>query len=135
MVAALQSAIKFIKDYKAENPTADKADIQGAFCRRFRPTKIRSVYVGGGYAIRFSEARTGTFSNTVLSLFALQMRDAEPFVVAVVRPRYVEFLLANSTFLKKISHSSRELRTNNIGSSGNRVGEFRVWMLANPRIS
>jgi hypothetical protein len=119
MLAALHSAIDFIKGYKAENPSADKAAIQGAFARRFRPTKMRSVYVGDGYAIRFSEARTGAFSNTVLSLSALQIHDARPFVVAVVRPRYVEFLLANSTFLKKVSHSSHELRTNNIKGSFN----------------
>src|SRR5262249_9625534 len=76
-------------------------------------------YVGDGYAIRFSEARTGAFSNTVLSLSALQIHDARPFVVAVVRPYMLEFLLANSTFLKKISHSSHELRANNIKGSFN----------------
>src|SRR5438874_1894274 len=104
MFPGLRSAIKFIKDYKAENRSAGKATIQDAFHRRFRPTKLRSVYIGDGYAIRFSEARTGAFSNTVLSLSALQLHDARPFVIAVVRPGYVEFLLANSTFLKKISH-------------------------------
>src|SRR5437868_15109369 len=119
MFAALHSAIDFIKNYKAENHSADKASIQAAYARRFRPTKIRSVYVGDGYAMRFSEARTGAFSNTVLSLSALQMHDARPFVVVVVRSRTVEFLLSNSTLLKKISHSSHELRTNNIKGSFN----------------
>src|ERR1700728_1438628 len=119
MVAALHTAIDFIKKHKADNRAANKAAIQDAFSRRFRPTQIRSVFVGDGYAVRFSQARTGAVSNTVLSLSALQMHDARPFVVAVVRSRYVEFLLANSTFLKKISHSSHELRTNNIKGSFN----------------
>lgn len=119
MFAALHSAIDFIRNYKAENCTADKASIQAAFLHRFRPTKMRSVYVGEGYAIRFSEARTGAFSNTVLSLSALQLHDPRPFVVAVVRPLTVDFLLANSTFLRKVSHSSQELRTGNIKGSFN----------------
>jgi hypothetical protein len=119
MFAPLQSAIEFIKNYKAANPAANKASTQEAFVRRFSPTRIRRVYVGDGYAIRFSEARTGAFSNTVLSLSALQLHDARPFVVSVVRNRSVGFLLANSTFLRKISHSSHELRTNNIKGSFN----------------
>jgi len=119
MFAALQSAIEFIKSYKAANPAANKASLQEAFVRRFRPARIRSVFVGDGYGMRFSEARTGSFSNTVLSLSALQMHDAKPFVVVVVRTRTVDFVLANSTFLKKISHSSHELRVNNIKGSFN----------------
>ena len=104
MPSSLESAIEFIKNYKAAHPTANKASIQEAFVARFRPRKIRSVYVGNDYALRFSEARTGSFSNTVLSLSALQAYDNQPFVVVVVRGRGVEFLLANSTFLRKISH-------------------------------
>jgi hypothetical protein len=50
--------------------------------------------------MRFSEARTGSFSNTVLSLSALKAYDQNPFVIVVARPDRVDFLLANSTFLK-----------------------------------
>jgi hypothetical protein len=119
MPSSLQSAVDFIRSYKASNRSAAKASIQESFVRRFQPVRMRSVYVGDGYALRFSEARTGSFSNTVLSLSALQAHDVRPFVVVVVRDWSVDFLLANSTFLRKISHSSHELRINNIKGSFN----------------
>jgi hypothetical protein len=100
-------------------PSADKASVQRSYAEKFAPTKGRSVWLGDGYAMRFSEAKSGSFSNTVLSLSALWALDARPFVVVVVRARAVDFLLANSTFLKKISHSSRDLRSNNIKGSFN----------------
>jgi len=115
----LVDAIAFIREYKRVNSHADKAAVQQVFIKRFALTRARSVWVGNGYAMRFSEARTRSFSNTVLSLSALQAHDARPFVVAVIRERTVDFLLANTTFLKKISHSSHELRTDNIKGSFN----------------
>lgn len=115
----LVDAIAFIREYKRANPPSDKAAVQQVFVNRFAPTKARSVYLGNGYAMRFSAARTRSFSNTVLSLSALQAHDARPLVVVVVRERTVDFLLANTTFLKKISHSSHELRIDNIKGSFN----------------
>lgn len=115
----LIDSIDFIRQRKAENPAADKAQIQAAYIEAFKPTKARSVLVGDGFALRFSEARTGSFSNTVLSLSALEAHDARPFVVVVVRQDRVEFLLSNTTFLKKISHSSLQLRQDNIKGSFN----------------
>jgi len=116
---SLVDVIAFINQQKIANPAWNKAQLQASYIQRFSPTKIRSVFVGKGYAIRFSEARTGSFSNTILSLSALQAYDNSPFVVSVVRDRKVDFLLANSTFLKKISHSSLKLRVDNIKGSFN----------------
>jgi len=112
-------SIEFICKFKAEHPAADKATIQAAYIQAFNPNKARSVLVGDGFALRFSEARTGSFSNTVLSLSALQAYDARPFVVVIVRPDRVDFMLANTTFLKKVSHSSLQLRRDNIKGSFN----------------
>ena len=58
-------------------------------------------------------------SNTVLSLSALQKYDNNPFFVCIVTPDINYMMLANSTFLKKISHSSQELRVDNIRGSFN----------------
>lgn len=115
----LQKAIAFLREVKTKDPAAGKAGLQAAYVKRFAPTKVRSVYVGDGYALRFSEAKTGSFSNTVLSLSALQEHDQRPFVVVVARPQRVDFLLANTTFLKKISHSSRDLGFDNVRGSFN----------------
>ena len=55
----------------------------------------------------------------MLSLSALQKYDSKPFLVCIVTQDENHLLLANSTFLKKISHSSKELRIDNIKGSFN----------------
>jgi hypothetical protein len=87
----LQESIQFIRRYKADRPGADKAAIQKAWTDWLRPEKMRSVFVADGFAMRFSEAMTGSFSNTILSLSALAKHDATPFVVVIVRRNTVDF--------------------------------------------
>lgn len=115
----LNDAIAYLAEIKAETPHINKAGLQAAYINRFQPTKMRSVFVRDDYAMRFCEAQTGGFSNTVLSLSALHKHDTRPFVIVVNRPQSVSFMLANATFLKKISHSSHYLRTDNIKGSFN----------------
>lgn len=88
-----------------------------AVSSQFNLTRNRSVYVGRTFALRFSTASGSSFSNVVLSLSALNSYDNLPFIVCVVRPTSVELLLANTTFLKKISHSSHQLRVDNVRGS------------------
>lgn len=74
------------------------------------------------FAVRFSYSKSAsdTFSNTVLSLSALEKYDKIPFFVVLVRKSSTNLiLLANTTFLKKISHSSQELSMTNIRGSFN----------------
>jgi hypothetical protein len=113
----LQSLIDFLRKYKAAHLTADKQEIQAVASEQFGLTKKRSVYVGPSFALRFCAASQASFSNTVVGLSTLKEYDAKPFVVSVVRPNELEFLLANSTLLKKISHSSHQLRVDNIRGS------------------
>lgn len=115
----LDEAIGFITAAKASEPSADKERIQAAFVARFDPQRKRSLFVGRGYSMRFSEIEGSSFSNTVLSLSALRKVDDRPMVVCVVGSSSVRFLLANSTFLKKISHSSHHLRVDNVKGSFN----------------
>ena len=115
----LFDAINYIRNYKYLNPDSDKEAVQRAYIEEFTPYQSRSVLVGCGYAMRFSEARSHSFSNTVLSLSKLLDHDDLPFVVVVVRKNEVQFLLANATFIKKISHSSQKLRVDNIRGSFN----------------
>ncbi|MCM1524966.1 MAG: hypothetical protein NC120_10965 [Ruminococcus sp.] len=58
-------------------------------------------------------------NNTVLSLSTLQKYDNRPFIVCVVTPDANHMMLANPTFLKKVSHSSQKLRVDNIRGSFN----------------
>jgi hypothetical protein len=116
---ALLRAVELIRDAKRRQPDANKAVLQRTYIDALRPERVRSVFVGDGYALRFSEARGGGFANTVLSLSALRQHDRRPFAIVLARADRVDFLLSNSTFLKKVSHSSRDLRVDNIRGSFN----------------
>ena len=69
------------------------------------------------YRVRFSYSNSGTFSNVVLSLSTVLKNDDLPLIVAVIRPDSFELLLCNSTFIEKVSHSSKNLTEENIRGS------------------
>jgi Leucine-rich repeat (LRR) protein len=117
VVHSVIEIINQLSRIKSANNALNKADIEREFAQLTGAEKRRSVFVCADFAFRFSEANKGSFSNVVLSLSALQKYDNEPFVVCVVRPDDLAFLLANSTFLKKISHSSHNLTTDNVRGS------------------
>lgn len=106
----------FIKERDGIN---NKADLSRSVAKRFGLTKDRSVYYCAEFAVRFSASSSEKFSNTVLSLSNLRKFDDRPFVVVLVTPEKNFCFLANTTLLKKISHSSQELRENNIKGSFN----------------
>jgi len=104
----------------------DKASIASKVMQRFNLSKDRSVYSCDEYAIRFSVSETSSFGNTVLSLSVLQKYDHLPFIVVLITRDSIECFLANSTCLKKISHSSQQLRENNIKGSFNGTDILRL---------
>lgn len=97
----------------------DKATLTRLVSHQFDLTCDRSVYYTDDFAIRFSKAQGPNLSNTILSLSNLAKVDDRPFIVCVVTPHKNHMFLANSTFLVKISHSSQQLRINNIRGSFN----------------
>lgn len=97
----------------------NKATLTEMLTKEFNLTKDRSVFYCDSFAIRVSSSQTKSFSNTVLSLSNLKKVDDRPFIVCLVMPNDISLFLANSTFLKKISHSSQEFRVNNIKGSFN----------------
>lgn len=101
------------------DPKLSKAQITQLVVEKFDLTRDRSVYSSHNFALRFSTSKSSSFGNTVLSLSALQKYDDIPFIVVLCTPDELYCLLANSTLLKKISHSSQELRINNIRGSFN----------------
>ena len=103
-------------------PQHSKQVVEDDVCAHFNLTKDRKVYHNEYFAVRFSYSKSASdsFSNTVLSLSALEKYDKIPFFVVLVRqPSTNLILLANTTFLKKISHSSQELSMTNIKGSFN----------------
>ncbi|WP_130471250.1 hypothetical protein [Candidatus Magnetaquicoccus inordinatus] len=97
----------------------DKAKLAQIVYKQFKLTKDRSVYSRSEFAIRFSSAAGEHFSNTVLSLSNLHKVDNRPFLVCLVTSQKNYLYLANSTFLRKISHSSQKFRVDNIRGSFN----------------
>ncbi|MCD4548822.1 hypothetical protein [Schaalia sp. lx-260] len=97
----------------------DKRVLTAIVTGQFNLVKDRSIYYCDDFAIRFSSAAGKSFSNTVLSLSSLLKFDDRPCFVAIVRSDAVELRLINSTFLQKVSHSSRQLREDNIRGSFN----------------
>lgn len=103
-------------------PQHNKQVVEDEVCKHFNLIKDRKVYHNEYFAVRFSYSKSASdsFSNTVLSLSALEKYDKIPFFVVLVRqPSTNLILLANTTFLKKISHSSQELSMTNIKGSFN----------------
>jgi hypothetical protein len=117
MATSLNDVISFIEDFASTHPGCTKETVSKATAEHFSLKKQKSIYTCSSFSIRFSTAKKASFSNVVLALSALQKHDHLPFIVCVVRPTGVELLLANSTFLKKISHSSQQLRTHNVRGS------------------
>ncbi len=97
----------------------DKQRVADVIAAQFGLTQKRSLYVGPALAVRFSQVNKpdGPFSNVVLSLRALLKVDDRPVLVCVVQPGRTRLLLANTTMLRKISHSSKSLRVDNVRGS------------------
>ena len=109
------------------NGIADKAVLSQQVQQEFLLVRDRSVFLGKAFAIRFCKAVSRGFSNTVLSLSMLQKYDNQPFIVCVVTEKENFLMLANATFLKKVSHSSQELRIDNIKGSFNGGDIMRLY--------
>lgn len=116
-LSSISELIDFFNQYEREDTCFSKEVITAEVQSWFSLSKNRSVYYNNRFAIRFSAASSSSFSNTVLGLATLRRYDQIPFVVRIVRSSNIELLLSNATFLRKISHSSQQLRQNNIRGS------------------
>ena len=112
----IEELLSFIKSHDG---IADKSKLATAVKERFNLIVDRKIYYCKDFAIRFSQSTKRTMSNTVLSLSALQKYDDRPVISCAVLPNENYLLLCNSTCLKKISHSSQQLRVDNIKGSFN----------------
>lgn len=109
----------FLEVIRANHGINDKSRLAGLVCEQCRLTRDRSVFYCDDFAVRFSASATRNFGNTVLSLSNLRKYDSGPFFVCLVTPSHNHCFLANTTFIKKISHSSQALRENHIRGSLN----------------
>lgn len=105
-----------------QNGIADKSKLAETVKNRFGLVKDRSVYYCDDFAIRFGwngQNNRKRISNTVLALSRIKCYDDRPLLFCIVTHTENHLLLINTTFLRKVSHSSRALRMNNICGSIN----------------
>ena len=114
-----KSVNKLIKLLQEKNGINDKAKLASLVASHFKLIKDRSVFYCENFAVRFSASANQHFGNTVVSLSKLHKFDDRPFIVCVVTPDKNYTFLANTSLLKRISHSSQKLRENNIRGSFN----------------
>jgi len=112
----MEEVVKYIL---SKNGIGDKSALAKLVKKEFGLTVDGKVYYSSDYALRFSSSKNNSFSNTVLALSRLQKYDDTPFIVCLVTPVENKLFLANTSFLKKVSHSSQELRRDNIKGSFN----------------
>ena len=88
-------------------------------CQNFTMVKDgRAIYHTDFFAVVFCYSKNNSFSNVVLSLSKLEKYDHIPcFVVLVKKDLDNVIYMINTTFLDKISHSSNDLRIDNIRGS------------------
>ena len=113
-----QKVKDFIDFVKNGMPKNNKVYAEKVTQKHFNLVKDRSVYYCDEFAVRFCYTKNGSFSNVVLSLSTLQKYDHIPFFVVLVIGNKDNILyLANTSLLNKISHSSQQLREDNIRGS------------------
>ena len=111
---------RFIEYVRNEMPRISKEAAEKDVQQQFEMTNDESVFYNNHFAVRFSYSKNGSFSNTVLALSKLQKYDHLPFFVILIKGNQsISLFLANTTLLQKISHSSQELRMDNIRGSFN----------------
>ncbi|NMA72655.1 MAG: hypothetical protein GX963_00515 [Bacteroidales bacterium] len=116
----MNSIVQEFIDFTKEKQTHKKEDMISSIQTKFGLKQDRKVYFCQHFAVRVNYSKKGSFSNTILSLSTLQKYDHIPFfVILVCGNSDNQIYLANSTFLKKISHSSQELSETNIKGSFN----------------
>lgn len=88
--------------------------------------KNKKVLYATNVIFRFSSAKRG-YSNTFLSFQRILDYDEKPLIACIIRNDSFEFLLANSSFISSIPHSSKNLTTKNIRGSANLTSISRVY--------
>ena len=115
----IKELVDFVKSLEG---SGDKEKVKSLVQKKFSLIKDRSVFYNESFAIRFGYNGKNDrkhISNTVLGLSAIKNYDSKPLIFCIITHSVNHLLLINTTFLKKVSHSSKDLRVNNIRGSIN----------------
>ncbi|MBR2490957.1 MAG: hypothetical protein IKB65_05695 [Ruminiclostridium sp.] len=104
----------------AHNGIADKDKLAEAVKKEFSLIQEGKIYYCDDFSIRFGwngKNNRKRVANTVLALSKIKNYDHRPLIYCIVTRIENHLLLINTTFLKKVSHSSKTLRVDNIRGS------------------
>ena len=112
--------VDFVRDWLTRNPGASKEALDRAVTSHFLLTKDGALRVGRDFVLRLSSTATpGVFSNTVVGFRKLVSHNDRPIIVCLMSPIGCDFLLANTTLIARVSHSSHLMRPDNFRGSIN----------------
>ena len=116
MNSIVHKFVRLVEDNKKINT---KEELISIVSSNFAMVKDgRAVYHTDFFAVVFCYSKNNSFPNVVLSLSKLEKYDHIPcFVVLIKKDLDNVIYLINTTFLDKISHSSQDLRIDNIRGS------------------
>lgn len=108
--------VRLIENNKEINTKEEMIEV---VCQNFTMVKDgRAIYHTDFFAVVFCYSKNNSFSNVVLSLSKLEKYDRIPCFVVLVKKDFDNVIyMINTTFLDKISHSSNDLRIDNIRGS------------------
>ena len=108
--------VRLVENNKEINTKEEMIEV---VCQNFTMVKDgKAIYHTDFFAVVFCYSKNNSFSNVVLSLSKLEKYDHIPcFVVLVKKDLDNVIYMINTTFLDKISHSSNDLRIDNIRGS------------------
>ncbi len=106
----------FISTVKKNVGIGNKDILAEKVKNQFGLEKKGAIYYCDSFAVRFCSTKnhTDSVSNTVMSIKHIRGFDGIPLFVCVVGPDNNYLRLANATFIKQVSHSSKKLREDNI---------------------
>ena len=106
----------FINTVKQNTGVGNKDYVANTIETTFHLNKKGAIYYCTDFAVRFcsTKSKTDSVSNTVMALKHIKAFNLIPLFVCVVGPNANYIRLANATFIKKVSHSSKNLREDNI---------------------
>lgn len=108
--------VRLVENNKEINTKEEMIEV---VCQNFTMVKDgRAIYHTDFFAVVFCYSKNNSFSNVVLSLSKLEKYDRIPCFVVLVKKDFDNVIyMINTTFLDKISHSSNDLRIDNIRGS------------------
>lgn len=108
--------VRLVENNKEINTKEEMIEV---VCQNFTMVKDgKAIYHTDFFAVVFCYSKNNSFSNVVLSLSKLEKYDHIPCFVVLVKKDFDNVIyMINTTFLDKISHSSNDLRIDNIRGS------------------